>query len=75
MNLGALIMAGGKGERFWPASTGNNPKQLNSFGMEKSLLVQTIERIQPLVPSSRHLLLTNALLVPKVSGLVEKFQI
>ena len=74
MNIGALIMAGGKGERFWPASTRDNPKQLNSFGMQHSLLVQTIERIRPLIPISRQLILTNASLIPKISGLLPDFK-
>lgn len=47
MNLYALIMAGGRGTRFWPASTKNRPKQLMKFG-KKSLLRLTYERIAPL---------------------------
>ena len=49
VNLYALIMAGGRGTRFWPASAKNRPKQLMKLG-EKSLLRLTYERIAPLFP-------------------------
>ena len=42
----AVIMAGGKGERFWPRSRGHRPKQFLSLLGENSLLQQSCERIQ-----------------------------
>lgn len=39
-----LIMAGGKGERFWPRSTERNPKQLQKIYSKKTLLQETIDR-------------------------------
>jgi mannose-1-phosphate guanylyltransferase len=39
-----LIMAGGKGERFWPKSTETKPKQLQKIYSNKTLLQETIER-------------------------------
>lgn len=39
------ILAGGNGERLWPLSTTNKPKQLIPFINEKSLLEQTIDRV------------------------------
>ena len=45
-----VIMAGGKGTRFWPLSTEDNPKQLLSLVGDTSLLQQTVARIAPLVP-------------------------
>ncbi len=46
----AVIMAGGSGERFWPLSRRNHPKQLLKLAHpDKSLLTQTIERVEPLV--------------------------
>ena len=45
-----VIMAGGKGTRFWPLSTEDNPKQLLSLVGDTSLLQQTVARITPLVP-------------------------
>jgi mannose-1-phosphate guanylyltransferase len=43
----ALILAGGSGTRFWPLSRQDRPKQLLSIGGANSLLVQTVERLQP----------------------------
>ena len=45
-----VIMAGGKGTRFWPLSTENQPKQLLSLVGNTSLLQQTVARIAPLMP-------------------------
>ena len=45
-----VIMAGGKGTRFWPLSTEDNPKQLLSLVGDTSLLQQTVARITPLMP-------------------------
>ena len=46
----AVIMAGGKGTRFWPLSTEDQPKQLLSLVGDSSLLQQTVARITPLMP-------------------------
>ncbi|MDP6380715.1 MAG: mannose-1-phosphate guanylyltransferase [Phycisphaerae bacterium] len=47
--LHAVIMAGGKGTRFWPLSRQKRPKQFLNLVGAKSMLAQTLERIQPLV--------------------------
>ncbi len=53
-------MAGGVGSRFWPESTGENPKQfLDLTGTNKSLLRQTFERIKRLIPPENILIVTN----------------
>lgn len=50
MKVTALIMAGGRGERFWPKSRKNLPKQFLSLtGDGKTMIQLTIERILPLV--------------------------
>ncbi len=42
----AVIMAGGRGERLWPKSRKGHPKQFLSLGGDnKSLIVQTVERM------------------------------
>ena len=46
----ALILAGGSGTRFWPLSRKLRPKQLLALEGERSLLRETVERLQPLVP-------------------------
>lgn len=45
----ALILAGGSGTRFWPLSRKRRPKQLLALEGERSLLRETVERLQPLV--------------------------
>ena len=41
----ALILAGGSGTRFWPASRRHRPKQLLSLDGDTSLLAATVRRI------------------------------
>ena len=59
----AVIMAGGKGERFWPASTSKRPKQLLSLVGEKTLLAQAVERLEGLIPPQNIFVITNRELV------------
>ena len=56
----AVILSGGSGERFWPLSTPERPKQfLKVFG-GKSLIRQAVERLDGLVPPERILVVTAA---------------
>lgn len=56
--LCALIMAGGKGERFWPLSTEEKPKQfLNLIGKE-SMIQHTVRRLEGLIPIERIFIVT-----------------
>ncbi len=50
LSLYAVIMAGGSGTRFWPLSRQRRPKQLLAIGTAKPLIVETVERLAPLVP-------------------------
>ncbi len=56
----AVIMAGGGGTRFWPRSRKNLPKQFLSFDGTKSLLEQTVDRLRPILPPERILIVTGA---------------
>jgi mannose-1-phosphate guanylyltransferase len=58
--LHAVIMAGGSGTRFWPKSRRNRPKQLLRLFGDGTMLQQTVERIAPLVPAPRILIITGA---------------
>lgn len=49
----ALIMAGGSGTRFWPASTKAFPKQYLPLIGRDSLIQLTVKRIESLVPASQ----------------------
>lgn len=51
--LHAVIMAGGSGTRFWPASRKNRPKQFLQLAADRPLLRLTYERLTPLVPPER----------------------
>jgi mannose-1-phosphate guanylyltransferase len=54
-----LILAGGRGTRFWPASRTKTPKQLLPFTGDRSLLQETADRLAPLIPPERLWILTN----------------
>ena len=63
MALHAVIMAGGSGTRFWPASRASRPKQLLPLGGDtRSLLAATVGRLSPLVPPQNILVVTAAAL-------------
>lgn len=51
--LCALIMAGGKGTRFWPLSTEEKPKQFLKLIGEKTMIQMTIDRVKPIIPVER----------------------
>src|SRR3981081_3113198 len=59
-NYYGLILAGGRGTRFWPRSRPRSSKQgLNVVG-DRSLIQETVDRLRPLVPPERIWILTNA---------------
>lgn len=60
MKKAALIMAGGRGERFWPMSRKNLPKQFLSLTDDGKTMIQlTVERIRPLVDMEDIYIVTN----------------
>src|SRR5690349_5607012 len=65
-NRFVIIMAGGKGERFWPISREKTPKQLLSLLDKKSFLQQAVERVLPLVPLKNIIVITNEVQAPEV---------
>jgi mannose-1-phosphate guanylyltransferase len=65
-----VVLAGGVGSRFWPLSTPARPKQLLLLVGEAPMLRETVERLRPLVPADRTLVLTNASLQPAVQALL-----
>lgn len=58
--LHAVILAGGKGERFWPLSTRTRPKQFLPLFGGRTLLAQAVDRLDGLVPSERIWVITRA---------------
>ena len=59
----AVILSGGSGERFWPLSTPERPKQFLTVFGGKSLLRQAVDRLKGLVPPERVLVVTGKSLV------------
>ena len=55
----AVIMAGGKGARFWPRSREKMPKHLLDILGERTIIRETVDRIRPLVPAERTLIVTG----------------
>lgn len=55
----AIILAGGSGERLWPLSRKNYPKQFLKLNGDKSLLQQTVERLLNVVSAEDVIVLTN----------------
>lgn len=62
----AVVMAGGAGTRFWPLSRMAIPKQLLSFGGDRSLIQQAIDRLDSLVPVDNISIITNQSLVSAI---------
>lgn len=54
-----VILAGGEGTRLWPLSRGRRPKQLLRLNGDRSLIQQTVDRVLPLVPAERVLVVTE----------------
>src|SRR6202789_2307218 len=61
-----IIMAGGRGERFWPVSRERTPKQLVTLLGKRSFLQQAVDRVLPLVPLKNIFIITNSLQAAEV---------
>lgn len=55
----AVVMAGGRGARFWPLGRRNRPKQLLKLTGEKTMLEDTVLRLFPLFSPERILIVTS----------------
>jgi mannose-1-phosphate guanylyltransferase len=64
--LHAIVMAGGAGTRFWPASRAALPKQLLPLAGDTTLLQDTVARLDGLVPADRTMIVTSARLLDAV---------
>lgn len=73
-NFYPVILAGGRGTRFWPLSRKRKAKQLLPLNSDKSMIQETVERLQPLAPNQRFWIITNrdlqAPILQQLSGLV-----
>jgi mannose-1-phosphate guanylyltransferase len=64
------VLAGGIGSRFWPLSTPDRPKQLLPLVSEKPLLVDSVDRLRPIVDTEHTLVLTSASLRKSIAQLI-----
>src|SRR3989441_10780843 len=61
-----IIMAGGRGERFWPVSREKTPKQLLALLGKRSFLQEAVDRVLPLAPLKNIVVITNETQAPEV---------
>ncbi|HEV2690988.1 MAG TPA: sugar phosphate nucleotidyltransferase [Bryobacteraceae bacterium] len=61
-----LILAGGRGTRFWPRSRRKHAKQVLRFLGDRSLIQQTVDRLGPVLPPERIWILTNEHLLAEI---------
>ena len=71
MKRTAVIMAGGSGERFWPLSRKNKPKQLLSLVSDKTMLEEAIERISPLIKPEDIFIITGKQLIEPIRNVLK----
>lgn len=55
-----VILAGGRGTRFWPLSRKRRAKQLLPLNSDRSMIQETVDRLLPLAPSERFWVISNA---------------
>lgn len=65
-----LLLAGGKGTRFWPLSREDHPKQLLRLFSDRSLVEETYLRILPAIPSERLFVATSETLATRLMALL-----
>lgn len=59
-NIHAVILAGGRGERFWPQSRHDRPKQLLALTGSSTMLQETLDRVAPLAKPAHRWIVTGA---------------
>jgi len=70
----AIIMAGGSGTRFWPASRKTRPKQYLRISSDLPMLTETWLRLEGFVPRERILVVTTAEQVDEIRAEMEKWR-
>jgi len=67
----SVIIAGGKGERFWPLSRLDHPKQFLKLTSDRTMIEETIDRVMPMVPMKNVRIVTGANMVPLIMDSVK----
>jgi len=71
-DIRAVILAGGRGTRFWPLGRAARPKQFLRIAGPDPMLVETVRRIRPLVPPRRITLIADAAQSRQARGLLPR---
>ncbi len=66
MELFAVVMAGGVGSRFWPRSRQGNPKQLIKIFGEKTMIQDTVSRLEGIIKNENIFIITNQIQKPSI---------
>lgn len=74
VDLYPVILAGGRGTRFWPLSRKRCAKQLLALDGKRSMLQQTVARLAPLAPARDVWIVTNADLRPAIAKQLPQLQ-
>lgn len=64
-----VILAGGKGERFWPKSKQTNPKQLLAIISNRSMLEETVERLSSIIEHEKIMIIGTTLIEESIREL------
>ena len=70
MSRWAAVLAGGSGTRFWPLSSSSRPKQMLPLANATPLLVDTVRRLEGLVPVDQILIITSRALADQTRALL-----
>lgn len=65
-NFYPVILAGGRGTRFWPLSRKKRAKQLLALDGKQTMIQQTVARLLPMAPARRFWIITNQDLRPAI---------
>jgi mannose-1-phosphate guanylyltransferase len=69
-----VILAGGRGTRFWPLSRKKRAKQLLALDGKQTMIQQTVARLLPLAPAKQFWIITNDDLRPEILGQLPKLR-
>jgi len=72
MDFVGVILAGGKGERFWPLSRESHPKQFLRIGSERTLIEETVERVKGIPHLAEVVIVSNHKFREKLEELFPK---
>ena len=73
-NFYPVILAGGRGTRFWPLSRKKRAKQLLALDGKQTMIQQTVARLLPLAPAKRIWIITNEDLRPAITKQLPKLR-